>query len=57
MSFKEALVYTQLRDTEQAVARVRDALDAGYPVKLARDTPMFDQIRNDPRVQQLFQAK
>ena len=57
LSFKEALVYTQLRDTEQAVAHLRDALDAGYPVKLARDTPMFDQIRSDPRVQQLFQEK
>jgi len=50
-------VYTQLRDTEQAVARLRDALDAGYPAALARDTPMFDQLRSDPRVQQLFQAK
>ena len=57
LSFKEALVYTQLRDTEQAVARLRDALDAGYPAALARDTPMFDQLRSDPRVQQLFQAK
>ena len=57
LSFKEALVYTQLRDTEQAVARLRDALDAGYPAKLARDTPMFDQLRSDPRVQQLFQVK
>jgi len=56
LSFKAALVYTQLRETEQAVSRLGEALGAGYPGKLARDTPMFDQLRSDPRVQQLFQA-
>ena len=61
LSFKAALVYTQLRDEDQAVARLTDALNAGYPAKLARDTPIFDQLkdqfRSNPRVQQIFQSK
>ena len=57
LSFKAALVYTQLHDEDRAVGRLSDALGAGYPAKLARDTPMFDQLRSDPAVQQLFEAK
>jgi tetratricopeptide (TPR) repeat protein len=57
LSFKAALVYTQLHDEDQAVGRLSDALHAGYPAKLARDTPMFDQLRSNPKVQQLFEAK
>jgi tetratricopeptide (TPR) repeat protein/TolB-like protein len=57
LSFKAALVYTQLQDEDRAVGRLSDALGAGYPAKLARDTPIFEQLRSDPRVQQLFEAK
>jgi tetratricopeptide (TPR) repeat protein/TolB-like protein len=57
LAFKAALVYTQLRREDQAVDRLGEALAAGYPAKLARDTPMFDQLRSNPRVQQLLEAK
>jgi tetratricopeptide (TPR) repeat protein len=57
LAFKAALVYTQLRREDQAVERLREALAAGYPAKLARDTPMFDQLRSNLRVQQLLEAK
>jgi eukaryotic-like serine/threonine-protein kinase len=57
LSFKAALVYTQLHDKDQAVQRLGEALAAGYPAKLARDTPIFDQLQSDPRVQELFRPK
>ncbi len=57
LSFKAAIVYTQLHDEGQAVQRLGEALAAGYPAKLARDTPIFDQIQNDPRVQELLRPR
>lgn len=57
MSFKASLVYAQLHDENQAVERLGEALSAGYPAKLARDTPAFDQIQDDPRVQELLRPK
>jgi eukaryotic-like serine/threonine-protein kinase len=57
LSFKAAIVYTQLHDESRAVQRLSEALAAGYPAKLARDTPIFDQFQNDPRVQELFRPK
>ena len=57
LSFKAALVYTQLRREDQAVDRLAEAVAAGYPAQLARDTPMLDELRSNPRVQQLFWAK
>jgi tetratricopeptide (TPR) repeat protein len=57
LSFKAALVYTQLHDKDQAVQRLGEALDAGYSAKLARDTPIFDQLQSDPRVQEMFRPK
>jgi tetratricopeptide (TPR) repeat protein/TolB-like protein len=57
LSFKAALVYTQLHDEDQAVKQLNDALAAGYPAKLARDTPMLGQFRSDPRVQPLLRSQ
>ncbi len=57
LSFKAALVYTQLRDEDQAAERLSEALAAGYPAELARDTPMFDLLRSNPKVRQLFGAQ
>jgi serine/threonine protein kinase/Flp pilus assembly protein TadD len=57
LSFKAAIVYTQLHDEGQAVMRLGEDLAAGYPAKLARDTPTFDQIQSDPRVQELLRPK
>ena len=57
LSFKAALVYTQLRDEDQAVERLSEALAAGYSAELARDTPMFDLLRTNPKVQQLLGAQ
>jgi tetratricopeptide (TPR) repeat protein/TolB-like protein/tRNA A-37 threonylcarbamoyl transferase component Bud32 len=57
LSFKAAIVYTQLHDEGQAVQRLGEALVAGYPAKLARDTPIFDQYRSNPRVQEMFRSR
>jgi serine/threonine protein kinase/Flp pilus assembly protein TadD len=57
LSFKAAIVYTQLHDEDQAVRRLGEAIAAGYPAKLASDTPIFDQLRSNPRVQEMFRSK
>jgi serine/threonine-protein kinase len=57
LSFKAAIVYTQLHDEDRAVQRLGEAIAAGYSAKLASDTPIFDQYRSNPRVQELFRSK
>jgi serine/threonine protein kinase/Tfp pilus assembly protein PilF len=57
LSFKAAIVYTQLHDEDRAVQRLGEAIAAGYSAKLASDTPIFDQFRSNPRVQELFRPK
>ena len=57
LSFKAAIVYTQLHDEDRAVQRLGEAIAAGYSAKLASDTPIFDQLRSNPRVQELFRPK
>src|SRR5277367_2097842 len=57
LSFKAAIVYTQLHDEDRAVQRLGEAIAAGYSAKLASDTPIFDQLRSNPRVQEMFRPK
>jgi tetratricopeptide (TPR) repeat protein len=57
LSFKAAIVYTQLHDEDLAVQRLGEAIAAGYPVKLASDTPIFDQYRSNLRVQEMFRSR
>jgi eukaryotic-like serine/threonine-protein kinase len=56
LSFKAAVVYTQLHDEDLAVERLGEAIAAGYSAKLASDTPIFDQLRGNPRVQEMFRS-
>jgi Flp pilus assembly protein TadD len=57
LNFKAAIVYTQLQDEDRAVQRLGKAIAAGYSPKLASETPIFDQYRSNPRVQDLFRPK
>ncbi len=57
LSFKAAIVYTQLQDQDRAVQRLGEAIASGYSAKLASNTPIFDQLRSNPRVQELFRSK
>jgi serine/threonine protein kinase/Flp pilus assembly protein TadD len=57
LSFKAAIVYTQLQQEDQAVERLGEAIASGYSAKLASDTPIFDQYRSSPRVQELFRSR
>jgi hypothetical protein len=57
LSFKAAIVYTLLHDEDRAVQRLGEAIAAGYPARLASDTPVFDQLRSNPRVQELFRSR
>jgi serine/threonine-protein kinase len=52
--FRAALVYNQLGDTEQTLSALEKAIAAGYPPSAIRDTPDFDHLRDNPRVQTLL---
>jgi serine/threonine-protein kinase len=51
--FQAAFVYSHLGDTDQSLVWLRKAFDAGYPKSAVRDTPEFDHLLNDPRLQAL----
>lgn len=55
--FNASLVYSHFNDTDQTLTWLEKAVNAGYSPSLARDTPVFDQLRTNPRFQKLFQAK
>jgi serine/threonine protein kinase/Flp pilus assembly protein TadD len=57
LSFKAAIVYTQLHDEDRALQRLGEAIAAGYSAQLASDTPIFDQYRSNPRVQEMFRSR
>jgi serine/threonine-protein kinase len=52
--FRAALVYNQLGDVERTVASLEKAVAAGYPGTAIRDTPDFDHLRDNPRIQALL---
>lgn len=47
---KAAIVYTQVGDRDTAVRYLQQAVSAGYSPNRIRDNPVFDPIRNDPRL-------
>jgi tetratricopeptide (TPR) repeat protein len=52
--FRAALVYNHFDDTEQTLASLEKAIAAGYPSSAIRDTPDFDHLRDNQRVQALL---
>jgi len=55
--FKAAQVYLQLGDNAAAVHWLEEALKAGYSRTIVRDSPVWDALRSDPRVQELLQSR
>jgi hypothetical protein len=49
-----ALVYNQLKETQQALVWLTKAVGAGYPLIILRDTPNFDNLRGDRAFQALL---
>jgi serine/threonine protein kinase/tetratricopeptide (TPR) repeat protein len=52
--FRAALVYNHFGDVERTVASLEKAVAAGYPAAAVRDTPDFDHLRNNSRIQALL---
>lgn len=53
VKFRAALVYNHLGDADQAITFLEKAVAAGCPASLIRDTPDFDHLRGNRRVQAL----
>ena len=54
VSFRAALVYNHFGDTATTLSFLERAIAAGYPAAAIRDTPDFDPLRDNPRVQALL---
>ncbi len=52
-----AVVHNQLGDSDQALVWLEKALAAGFSPSIARDSPVFDNLRSRPRFQKLFQTQ
>jgi len=54
LMFKAAEIYDQLGDRSQSIGWLQKAVEAGYSPAMARDTPVLDNLRSDPRVDKLL---
>ena len=54
VNFRAALVYNQLDDVPACLASLEKAVAGGYPASAIRDTPDFDHLRDNPRIQRLL---
>ena len=54
--FRGALVYNHLGDTDQTLAWLQQALSLGVVAASVRNTPDFDHLREDARLQQLLKG-
>jgi tetratricopeptide (TPR) repeat protein/TolB-like protein len=52
--FRGALVYNHLGDTDQTLAWLQQALSLGLSAATVRNTPDFDRLRGDVRMQRLL---
>jgi eukaryotic-like serine/threonine-protein kinase len=52
--FNAAVVYNDLGDTGVALEWLQKAFTAGYSSSVVRDSPDFDNLRNNPRFQELL---
>lgn len=52
--FNAAVVYNDLGETGDALEWLQKAFTAGYSASIVRDSPEFDNLRNNPQFQQLL---
>lgn len=52
--FRAALVYNHFGDVASTVSSLEKAVAVGYPASAIRDTPDFDPLRGNPRIQALL---
>lgn len=52
--FRAALVYNHFGDVDRTVASLEKAVAVGYPATAIRDTPDFDHLRDNARIQALL---
>jgi serine/threonine-protein kinase len=57
IAFNAALTYWQLGEPETALDYLEQAVQAGYPALLIRDSAVFDAWRDEPRFRALFPPK
>jgi tetratricopeptide (TPR) repeat protein/TolB-like protein len=55
--YKAAVVYNDLGETSVALECLQKAISAGYSPSTVVNTPTFDNLRDNPRFQQLMAAK
>lgn len=53
---RAALVYNHFGDTNHLLESLGKALNAGVPAAWIRDTPDFDHLRNDPRLEGILRG-
>jgi eukaryotic-like serine/threonine-protein kinase len=54
VNFRAALVHNHFRDLERTLSFLEKVVTLGYPAAAIRDTPDFDHLRANPRVQSLL---
>ncbi len=52
--FRAALVYNHFGDVERTLSSLEKAVAGGYPAAAIKDTPDFDHLRGNQRVQALL---
>ncbi len=55
--FNAALAYNQVGDANRAFVWLKKALEAGYSPTLVRDSPILDNLRRNPRFQNILHGK
>ncbi len=53
---RAALVYNHFGDTNHMLDALEKALSAGVPAAWVRDTPDFDHLRNDPKLEAILRG-
>lgn len=57
VQFRAALVHNRFGETESTLTSLEKAVAAGYPSTAIRDTPDFDGLRDNPRIQKLLKKR
>jgi hypothetical protein len=56
MWWRASVVYATQRDASQTILALQSALAAGFSSAYITSAPYFDNLRSDPRFQQLIQS-